>query len=119
MIKDGFNENTIITACYDGFLRIFDTRKMQNSVYKQKIGEQCWDFVYEKINENNIKMACASIYDAAYLANFDKNFNVIDKVKFNEHKTIVYGVDFIKKKSTIESENVVTCSFYDKMICIW
>eukprot|EP01022_Parablepharisma_sp_SALTPOND_P017953 TRINITY_DN291_c1_g1_i1.p4 TRINITY_DN291_c1_g1~~TRINITY_DN291_c1_g1_i1.p4 ORF type:complete len:132 (-),score=11.84 TRINITY_DN291_c1_g1_i1:33-428(-) len=120
MIKDGpQGSQTVLTGCYDGYIRVWDMRKMFPScVAKIKVGEQCWDFMFKE-TEEEIILGAACIYDAAYLAKCSKNWDIISKAKFEQHKSIVYGIDFIASETEKAKEKIVTCSFYDKNIYIW
>jgi len=110
MIKD-LDPQTFLTACYDGLIRVWDMRKL-NSMTQLKVGDQCWDFVLKDKGKEYV-FAAACVYDAAYLMRVTKEWKEVEKVKFEEHESIVYGVDFI------DNEEIVTCSFYDKCLYTW
>ncbi len=120
MIKDDpDNPNLFLTGCYDGFIRVWDMRKLAPVLTSQvKVGEQCWDFVVRH-QESATHVAAACIYDAAFFGKCSSaKWEPLATTKFTEHKTIVYGVDFVGKSGGAETV-VATCSFYDKKLCIW
>ena len=83
MIKDGIpGSQTILTACYDGFVRVWDIRKMNPKCLEEiKVGDQCWDFVLDA-NETGYTLAAGCVYDAAYFVNLTKEWKIISKYPF-------------------------------------
>eukprot|EP00826_Nyctotherus_ovalis_P024087 TRINITY_DN1859_c0_g2_i2.p3 TRINITY_DN1859_c0_g2~~TRINITY_DN1859_c0_g2_i2.p3 ORF type:complete len:144 (+),score=26.37 TRINITY_DN1859_c0_g2_i2:686-1117(+) len=115
MVKD-IDAQAFLTASYDGFVRVWDMRKLSPRCIAQvRVGDQCWDFVL-KDNGKDFTLAASCIYDAACLVNLTKEWNVIGKEKFEKHKSIVYGVDFFGDP---KDKHIVTCSFYDKTLYTW
>lgn len=118
MIKENpIDPNEIISASYDGNLRIWDLRKIQTKngfTKKIKVGDQCWDFAINVNSKAEILTAVSCIYDGAYIFGSKGNIEVEWKKKYSEHKSIVYGVDI---NST--NETILTCSFYDSILKLW
>ncbi len=118
MIRGGVHSKAeeILTACYDGRIRVWDLRKIpaRNGYIKEiDVAEQCWDFVPVEEAEGTIRVAAACIYSNAYMVKCGADWTLQGKRLFNGHKSIVYGVD------VLPTGEVATCSFYDKRLCVW
>ena len=104
----------IISGSYDEKLRVFDIRKLTETVYEKNLNGSIWDFSHTIINDNYF-LFISCVYDGFKILNID-NFSL--ELELNDlHKSIVYGVDIkeIDSKSTL----INSCSFYDNSVILW
>lgn len=119
------NENIYLSGSYDECISLFDIRKINSSLYKQKLNCAVWDVKQIKTKSNRHIINVASIYegfnvfDVTYSINNNKLFNDISfntLNRYNFHNSIVYGVD-----SRLHDNKVIvnSCSLYDNFIAYW
>ena len=122
-IKD---ENLLLTGSYDEHLRIWDKRKMIESIDSLKFEDGVWRLKWCK-NQNSDKILVATMRDHFNIVEFDKSTQKLKKINCytqhydNFHKNneendtdiLCYGCDW----ST--SNVVASCSFYDKQVHVW
>ena len=113
--RDTQDNNLIISGSYDETINFFDLRKPKYSLYSNKINKTVWDFKQTTYKSNTL-FFISCIYDGFKVFRLDKNRNFEEVLDFTEHKSIVYGVDIDNLKDSV---NVVSCSFYDNLICYW
>lgn len=103
--------NTILTGSYDEWLRVFDsrTRKVVEDV---RLGGGVW-----RIHMRDADSVLASCMHAGarivVLPREGRPLSVI--AKFEEHESMNYGGHIHGSRP----DSVVSCSFYDKRLCIW
>lgn len=102
--------NTILTGSYDEWLRVFDsrTRKVVEDV---KLGGGVWRL---HMRDGDTVLASCMHAGARIVALPGKGpLNVV--AKFEEHESMNYGSHIHGSRP----DSVVSCSFYDKRLCIW
>lgn len=103
--------NTILTGSYDEWLRVFDsrTRKVVEDV---KLGGGVW-----RLHMRDADTVLASCMHAGVrvvgLPGEGRPLNVV--AKFEEHESMNYSSHVHRSRP----DSVVSCSFYDKRLCIW
>lgn len=105
--------NMLLTGSYDDILRIFDLRT-RDVVGQIDLGGGVWRL--SKRGSNNRSLIASCMYVGSRVVDLDEDFrspNVI--AKFEEHESMNYGCDIHPNEPDI----VVSCSFYDKRVCIW
>lgn len=103
--------NTILTGSYDEWLRVFDSR-MRKVVEDIKLGGGVW-----RIHARDGDSVLASCMHAGVrivaLPGEGRLLSVV--AKFEEHESMNYGSHIHGSRPN----SVVSCSFYDKRLCIW
>ncbi|KAG4303551.1 hypothetical protein PCK1_000069 [Pneumocystis canis] len=107
-------DTELVTGSFDDHIRLFDLRNPHKEIWRKNIGS-AWRLIQQPGNKYRI-LGCL-MYEGAKL--FDLNIleNKIYKAEiykeFKEHQSIVYAGDWYNE------QEIVTCSFYDKRICLW
>ena len=79
-----------------------------------KINGTVWDCKQTILNKTRL-LYISCIYDG-FKVYAESQGKLEEIINFQEHKTIVYGVDVQNKGNRVD---VVSCSFYDNLICFW
>lgn len=112
-----FNEeNTIISGSYDENISLFDVRDSSKYMKKQKVDVSIWDIKQVEKEDKYLYVSC--IYDGLNGYHIiEENLTFLEsKFKFNEHNSIVYGIDYVRIKDKFL---FTSCSLYDNLICYW
>jgi len=116
LYRDITNDNVIISGSYDERINHIDVRKPRTSLGSFKSGKTVWDFKQANYHDKNLFFV-SCIYDGFKVyAKQENTYNLEEILDFPEHQAIVYGVDIKQNESSID---VVSCSFYDNLICSW
>lgn len=112
-----FSENVLLTGSYDEKLRIFDKRSFKNPVAELDLGGGIWRIKSSKFNRN--QLLCACMYKNFSVCKINEELNGVELVaEYNEHESICYGCDWAPNQLCNQSQVMITCSFYDKRLCI-
>lgn len=112
-----YAEHCLITGSYDENLRIFDTRSLRQPVTDVQLGGGIWRIKPSKFNPN--LLLCACMYTNFSLCHINDERNELKVVgEFTKHTNICYGADWAPERLENNSQVMVTCSFYDKLLCI-
>lgn len=111
------DEKTIISGSYDENITLFDLRDSSKYMKKQKINVSIWDI--KQIEKEGKYLFVSCIYDGlnGYHIIEDNLTFLENTFQFNEHNSIVYGIDYVR----INDNKFLfsSCSLYDNLICYW
>lgn len=112
-----YAEHCLITGSYDEHLRIFDTRTLRQPITDVQLGGGIWRIKPSKCDPN--LLLCACMYKNFSLCHINDERNELKVVgEFTKHTNICYGADWAPERLENNSQVMVTCSFYDKLLCI-
>lgn len=112
-----FSENILLSGSYDEKLRIFDKRSWKRPIADLDLGGGIWRIKSSKFNRN--LLLCACMYKNFSLCKINENLNGVDLVaEYNEHESICYGGDWAPSQLCNGGQVMITCSFYDKRLCV-
>lgn len=112
-----FAQHTLITGSYDENLRIFDTRSLRQPVSDLQLGGGIWRIKPSKCDPNIL--LCACMYKNFTLCHINGERSDLKIVgEFTKHENICYGADWAPNRLKNGCQVMVTCSFYDKLLCI-
>lgn len=112
-----FSEHCLITGSYDEYLRIFDTRNWRTPVTDLQLFGGVWRIKPSKCDRN--VLLCACMYKNFSVCRVNDERNALKLVaEFNEHESICYGADWAPNRLCNGGQVMITCSFYDKKLCI-
>ncbi|KTW29368.1 hypothetical protein T552_01322 [Pneumocystis carinii B80] len=107
-------DERLITGSFDDHIRLFDFRDFSKELWKENMSSP-WRLIQHP--ENQFRILGCLMYEGAKV--FDLNISENNEYKvrvykeFVEHESIVYAGDWYNE------QEVITCSFYDKKICLW
>lgn len=101
-------DGTVLTGSYDDTLRVWDVgcRKVLHEV---GLGGGVWRLL---AMGNRVLASC--MYAGARIIDVDREGMTV-KARFEEHESMNYGSAWHKERP----HEVVSCSFYDKKLCVW
>lgn len=112
-----YTENCLITGSYDEYLRIFDTRAWRQPVTDLQLFGGIWRIKPSKYDRH--LLLCACMYKNFSLCRINNDHNELKLVaEFTKHESICYGADWAPNRLCNGGQVMVTCSFYDKRLCI-
>lgn len=112
-----FTENCLITGSYDEYLRIFDTRAWRQPVTDLQLFGGIWRIKPSKCDRN--ELLCACMYKNFSLCRVNSTQNELKLLaEFTKHESICYGADWAPNRLCNGGQVMITCSFYDKKLCI-
>ena len=105
------NDNTLLTGSYDDILRVFDSRT-RRIVTELEMGGGVWRLD----NQGNNSVVVSCMYAGAAVVDLGEGGRSPSIAKkFEEHESMNYGCSIHPS----DLNTVVSCSFYDKRLCIW
>lgn len=112
-----YAENRLISGSYDEYLRIFDTRAWRQPISELQLFGGIWRIKSSKCDRN--LLLCACMYKNFSLCRINDDHNALNLVaEFKKHESICYGADFAPNRLCNDGQVMITCSFYDKKLCI-
>lgn len=112
-----FSENCLITGSYDEYLRIFDARNWRQPVTDLQLFGGIWRIKPSKCDRN--LLLCACMYKNFSVCRINSELNELKLVaEYTKHESICYGADWAPNRLCNGDQIMVTCSFYDKKLCI-
>lgn len=112
-----YSENHLISGSYDEHLRVFDTRSWRQPVTVLQLYGGIWRIKASKCDRN--LLLCACMYKNFSLCRINNERDKLDLVgELTEHKSICYGADWSPNRLCDGGQVMITCSFYDKKLCI-
>lgn len=112
-----FSENLLLSGSYDEKLRIFDKRSWKQPLADLDLGGGIWRIKSSKFNRN--MLLCACMYKNFSVCKINEDLNGLDLVaEYNEHESICYGADWSPNQLCNGGQVMITCSFYDKRLCV-
>lgn len=107
------DNNTLLTGSYDDQLRVFDLRT-RGVVGQINLGGGVWRLGKRGTDSQSIVASC--MYVGSRIINLGEDLRSPSVVaRFEEHESMNYGCDIHPS----DLNTVVSCSFYDKRVCIW
>lgn len=112
-----FTENRLISGSYDERLRLFDTRAWRQPITELQLHGGIWRIKASKCDRN--LLLCACMYKNFSLCRINNERDKLDLVgELTEHTSICYGCDWSPNRLCDNGQVIITCSFYDKKLCI-
>jgi diphthamide biosynthesis protein 7 len=129
------NGRVVVTGSYDDYLRVFIIHDLHETygmkkvelVLEENMEGGVWRLDLVKIQEGaestklRVLASCmhagARIVDLEVKDGVDWNCSVL--ARFEEHKSMNYGSDFVRDNDGGERLRCVSTSFYDKLLCLW
>jgi len=107
-------DDVVAVGSYDAKVRIFDRRKLKQSLASHDVGGGVWRLKWHPINNDKLLAAC--MHDGLKVLDFN-GIEFSTRLRFDEHESLAYGADWVigKDKSTL----VASCSFYDHLMKLW
>lgn len=102
--------STVLTGSYDEWLRMFDSRT-RRVVEDIKLGGGVWRLHMR--DEGSVLASC--MHAGARIVSVPERGPLSVVARFEEHESMNYGSHIHSSRP----DNVVSCSFYDKRLCIW
>ena len=104
---------TLLTGSYDDNLRIIDLRT-RGVVGQINLGGGVWRLGKRGTDGRSVIASC--MYVGSRLVDFGEDLRTPSVVaRFEEHESMNYACDI----HPMDPDIVVSCSFYDKRVCIW
>ncbi|KAM0427194.1 hypothetical protein ACHAPT_007621 [Fusarium lateritium] len=132
-VKD--HGRVVVTGSYDDHLRVFvihdlhDTFGMKRVelVLEENLGGGVWRLDLVKIQEHpgsiKLRILASCMHAGARLIELEvkeeKDWNCNVLARFEEHKSMNYGSDFVREEGDGDGLRCVSTSFYDKLLCLW
>lgn len=112
-----YSEHRLITGSYDEQLRIFDTRSWRQPIAELQLFGGIWRIKPSKIDRN--LLLCACMYKNFSLCRLTSEADAASLVaEYTKHESICYGADWAPNRLCNGGQVMITCSFYDKKLCI-
>lgn len=112
-----YSENCLISGSYDEYLRIFDTRAWRQPATDLQLFGGIWRIKPSKCNRHLI--LCACMYKNFSICHLNNDHNELKLVaEYDKHESICYGADWAPNRLCNGGQVMITCSFYDKKLCI-
>lgn len=102
--------STVLTGSYDEWLRVFDSRT-RRVVEDIRLGGGVWRLHMR--DEGSVLASC--MHAGARIVSVPERGPLSVVARFEEHESMNYGSHIHSSRP----DNVVSCSFYDKRLCIW
>lgn len=112
-----YAENRLISGSYDENLRIFDTRNWRMPLSETPLQGGIWRIRLSKCDSQLLLCACMYKNFSVCRVNETKD-NAESIAELNTHSSICYGADWSPNRRCDEKQVIITCSFYDKKLCI-
>ncbi|KAH7212421.1 hypothetical protein DER44DRAFT_822351 [Fusarium oxysporum] len=125
----------VVTGSYDDHLRVFVIHDLHESygmkkvelVLEQNLGGGVWRLDLVKIQDSKgsikVRILASCMHAGARLLDLevknDKDWSCEILARFEEHKSMNYGSDFIRHNEPSDVVRCVSTSFYDKLLCLW
>lgn len=112
-----YSENRLITGSYDEQLRIFDTRSWRQPIAELQLFGGIWRIKPSKCDRTLLLCACMyKNFSVCRLTNELDGASVV--AEYTKHESICYGADWAPNRLCNGDQVMITCSFYDKKLCI-
>lgn len=112
-----YSEHCLISGSYDEYLRIFDTRNWRQPVVDLQLFGGIWRIKPSKCDRN--MLLCACMYKNFSLCRINNELTALELVaEFTKHESICYGAAWAPNRLCCGGQVMITCSFYDKKLCI-
>ncbi|KAF6522310.1 hypothetical protein HZS61_013838 [Fusarium oxysporum f. sp. conglutinans] len=129
------SSRVVVTGSYDDHLRVFVIHDLHESygmkkvelVLEQNLGGGVWRLDLVKIQDSKgsikVRILASCMHAGARLLDLevknDKDWSCEILARFEEHKSMNYGSDFIRHNEPSDAVRCVSTSFYDKLLCLW
>ncbi|EEU46238.1 uncharacterized protein NECHADRAFT_92424 [Fusarium vanettenii 77-13-4] len=132
-VKD--HGRVVVTGSYDDHLRVsiihdlHDTFGMKRVelVLEENLGGGVWRLDLVSIKEGpgsiKVRILASCMHAGARLIDLEvkeeKDWTCTVLARFQEHKSMNYGSDFVREEGASDGLRCVSTSFYDKLLCLW
>ncbi|RGP66543.1 wd repeat-containing 85 like [Fusarium sporotrichioides] len=129
------NGRVVVTGSYDDHLRVFIIHDLHETygmkkvelVLEENMGGGVWRLDLVKIQKDTgstkIRILASCMHAGARLVDLEAKQEQAWACKvlarFEEHKSMNYGSDFVRDDKAGEGLWCVSTSFYDKLLCLW
>lgn len=121
---------------YDEYVRLWDARQPNKPLSQTHVGGGIWRLKWHPTKRNTLLAGCMhdgfKVLELDQLAQEKASEQIFDfakqemtiQTRFDEHKSLAYGCDWDRGRTTASSTNnlsdhVYSCSFYDAMLHAW
>ncbi|KAF4955782.1 hypothetical protein FSARC_11762 [Fusarium sarcochroum] len=125
----------VVTGSYDDHLRVFIIHDLHETygmkrvelVLEENMGGGVWRLDLVKIQEGaestKLRILASCMHAGARVVDLevkqDNEWTCKVLARFEEHKSMNYGSDFVRDDEPGERLRCVSTSFYDKLLCLW
>jgi diphthamide biosynthesis protein 7 len=126
------SEKTFLTGSYDDHIRIIDATSGRPKIVTEfNLGGGVWRLSplrriskdIESDGEYEIIVLASCMHAGARIVRVIRdiggNWLIEVLCRFEEHKSMNYGSDWVDDGNSKESRLIVSTSFYDKLVCLW
>ncbi|KAM0205964.1 hypothetical protein ACHAQI_008638 [Fusarium lateritium] len=129
------NGRVVVTGSYDDYFRVFIVHDLHETygmkkvelVLEENMGGGVWRLDLVKIQEGaestKLRILASCMHAGARIVDLDvkdgNDWTCSVLARFEEHKSMNYGSDFVRDNDGAERLRCVSTSFYDKLLCLW
>ncbi|EKJ67549.1 hypothetical protein NXS19_010263 [Fusarium pseudograminearum] len=129
------NGRVVVTGSYDDNLRVFIIHDLHETygmkkvelVLEENMGGGVWRLdlvnIQKGTDSTKIRILASCMHAGARLVDLEvkqeQDWSCKVLARFEEHKSMNYGSDFVRSDQARESLWCVSTSFYDKLLCFW
>ncbi|KAI6747571.1 hypothetical protein HG530_015804 [Fusarium avenaceum] len=129
------NGRVVVTGSYDDYLRVFIIHDLHETygmkkvelVLEENMGGGVWRLdlvkIHEGIESTKLRILASCMHAGARIVDLEvsdgNDWTCSVLARFEEHKSMNYGSDFVRETDGGERLRCVSTSFYDKLLCLW
>ncbi|KAF5004528.1 hypothetical protein FDECE_8983 [Fusarium decemcellulare] len=129
------NGRLVVTGSYDDHIRVFIIHdphetfgmKRVELVLEENLGGGVWRLdlvdIHEGPGSTKLRILASCMHAGSKLVELDikdeRDWTCNILARFEEHKSMNYGSDFVRDERMGERLRCVSTSFYDKLLCLW
>ncbi|KAG8065214.1 hypothetical protein GUJ93_ZPchr0004g38266 [Zizania palustris] len=113
--------NMLLTGSYDEYLRVWDMRSMEKpvNVKSLNLGGGVWRIKYHPFIADVVLAAC--MHNGFAIVKVSSEDATVMET-YCRHESLAYGADWQRRDGAVQNRNssvVASCSFYDRLLCVW
>jgi diphthamide biosynthesis protein 7 len=114
---------SLIIYCYsyNSSVYLFDRRKASTALSEVPVGGGVWRVKWNPHNSRKGDLLVACMQDGFKVLRYDDEMHSSQIIqRFDEHKSLAYGVDWSYQQPATDSRQIIgSCSFYDHLLHVW